>query len=130
MSGSGRKLTWLWNQSKAEIRTTYLPQKYIFQVGTYQLAILLLFNESDTCTFKEIQEGTRISEGLLKNYLVPMVKLKVLLQDGDSYDLNLSTFSLLLPLCPLPPYLLTPPLSPPISSTPRPRGFNVRVANG
>lgn len=88
---SGRKLTWLWNYSKAEIRTTYLAQKYILQVSTYQLAILLLFNESDTCTFKEIQEGTRISEALLKNYLVPMVKLKVLLQDGDNYDLNLST---------------------------------------
>lgn len=92
---SGRKLTWLWNYSKAEIRTTYLPMKYIFQVSTYQLAILLQFNDSDTVTFKDLQLGTQIAEPLLKNYLVPMVKLKVLLQDGDSYDLNLSMSTLL-----------------------------------
>lgn len=90
---SGRKLTWLWTYSKADIRTNYLPTKYIFTVSTFQLAILLQFNETDTCTFKELQVGTQIAEPLLKNYLVPMVKLKVLLQDRDSYDLNLSRYS-------------------------------------
>ena len=76
--------------SKSEIRTTYLAQKYIFQVSAYQMAILLQFNGSDTCSFKDLQLGTQITEPLLKNHLVPLVKSKVLLQDGDSYDLNLS----------------------------------------
>lgn len=55
-----------------------------------QLAILVQFNDSDTWALKDLQTATQISEQTLKNNLAPMVKLKVLLQDGDTYDLNLS----------------------------------------
>jgi cullin 1 len=55
-----------------------------------QLAILVQFNDSDTWALKDLQTATQINEQTLKNNLAPMVKLKVLLQDGDTYDLNLS----------------------------------------
>lgn len=76
--------------SKNEIRTTYLPQKYIFTTSSYQMAILTQFNVNDSLTFKDIQEGTRIAEGYLKPQMALLVKAKVLLQDGDTYELNMS----------------------------------------
>lgn len=87
---SGRKLTWLWHVSKTELRTTYLSQKYIFMTSAYQMAILTQFNENDSLTFKDIQTGTKIAENLLKPQMALLVKAKVLLQEGDTYDLNLS----------------------------------------
>ncbi|ORY31833.1 putative ubiquitin-protein ligase [Naematelia encephala] len=87
---SGRKLTFLWHLCKGEIRTTYLSQKYIFMVNAYQLAILCLFNENDSMTYKEIQAGTQISDSTLKAQLALLVKTKVLLEEGETYDLNLS----------------------------------------
>src|ERR1700737_2822713 len=36
---SGRKLTWLWNYSKNELRTNYLNQKYILMTSSYQMAV-------------------------------------------------------------------------------------------
>ncbi|WWC71074.1 uncharacterized protein I206_105027 [Kwoniella pini CBS 10737] len=86
----GRKLTWLWHVSKNELRTTYLPQKYIFMTSSYQMAILTQFNENDSLTYNNILNGTKISEQILKPQLALLVKAKVLLQDGDNYDLNLN----------------------------------------
>lgn len=94
---SGRKLTWLWHVSKNELKTTYLAQKYIFMTSAYQMSILTQFNESDTHTFKELQTATSIAEGILKPQLVVLVKMKVLLQDDDTYELNLSEFCLRIP---------------------------------
>ncbi|WWC88344.1 uncharacterized protein L201_003254 [Kwoniella dendrophila CBS 6074] len=87
---SGRKLTWLWHVSKNELRTTYLPQKYIFMTSSYQMAILTQFNETDSLTYNDILTGTKIAEGILKPQLALLVKAKVLLQEGQTYDLNLN----------------------------------------
>ena len=90
---SGRKLTWLWHVSKAELRTTYLPQRYIFMTNAYQMAILTQFNENDTQTYGDISAGTRISDETLKPQVGLLVKARVLLQEGDTYDLNLSQWT-------------------------------------
>ena len=87
---SGRKLTWLWHVMKAELRTTYLAQKYIFMTNAYQMAILCQFNENDSHSWADLLAGTRLSETALKGQLGLLVKAKVLLQEGDTYDLNLS----------------------------------------
>lgn len=87
---SGRKLTWLWHVSKNELRTTYLSQKYIFMTSAYQMAILTQFNENDSLSYRDIAEGTKIDEKILKPQLTLLVKSKVLLLDGDTYDLNLN----------------------------------------
>lgn len=80
----------MWHVSKAEIRTTYLQQKYIFMVSAFQYAILSQFNESDAVQYKEIADGTGLTDTILKPQLALLVKAKVLLQDGDSYELNLN----------------------------------------
>jgi len=59
-------------------------------VSNFQLAILTQFNENDSQSFRDISQGTQLSEVMLKPQLALLVKAKVLLQDGDTYDLNLS----------------------------------------
>jgi cullin 1 len=85
---SGRKLTWLWQLSRNELKTNYLSQKLIFQTSTYQTAILLQFNTNDQRSFNDLMKGTDLNEETLKPVLNLLVKTKVLLQDEDVYDLN------------------------------------------
>lgn len=88
---SGRRITWLWNQSRNELRSTWTSPKYIFTTNSYQAAILLQYNAgSDSLSFEELKAGTGISEDQLKAQLDMLVKLKVLTSEDDQYDLNLS----------------------------------------
>ena len=96
---SGRKLTWLWQLCKGEIKANYIKNAkipYTFQVSTYQMAILLLFNDAETVTYEEAQRATALSNEYLDPSLSVFVKAKVLLptpvdgkpEAGTSYALN------------------------------------------
>ncbi|PWN50392.1 putative SCF complex member Cullin 1 [Violaceomyces palustris] len=86
---SGRKLTWLWQLSKNELKTNYLAQKLQFQTSTYQSAILLQYNTNDSLTLEELMSATGLNEQTIKPALAVMVKAKVLvLEGGDSYEIN------------------------------------------
>ena len=91
---SGRKLTWLWHVSKAEIRTRYTSTSYILMTSLYQLAVLVQFNNSDAFTYKELQTATSLEDATLKPVLQLLVKSKVInlvTEDGeDNYELNYS----------------------------------------
>lgn len=84
---SGRKLTWLWQLCKGEMKVNYCKNKtpYTFQVSTYQMAILLLFNESDTNSYDDIQKATSMSPDVMDPSLAIFMKAKVLIQtpEGD-----------------------------------------------
>ncbi|KAL9104037.1 MAG: hypothetical protein Q9163_000976 [Psora crenata] len=78
---NGRKLTWLWQLCKGEIKANYIKNAklpYTFMVSTYQMAILLLFNDSDTVTYEDIQRATALSAEYLDPSLGVFVKAKVL----------------------------------------------------
>ncbi|EKM79832.1 hypothetical protein AGABI1DRAFT_113105 [Agaricus bisporus var. burnettii JB137-S8] len=86
---SGRKLTWLWNYSKNELRTNYLNQKYILMTSSYQTAVLLQYNRHDTLSLDELVAATAISKDLLSQVLGLLVKAKLLInEEQDQYDLN------------------------------------------
>ena len=87
---SGRKLTWLWNHSKNEIWTNYTQQKYTLMTSSYQMAVLVQYNDYDSLTLEELVKYTGINQESLKQVLAPLTKAKLLLQDkdGDPYDLN------------------------------------------
>jgi len=70
---TGRKLTWLWQLCKGEIRANYVKQQkvpYTFQVSTYQMAVLLLFNEQETLDYTEIQEYTALTDEILEHQVL------------------------------------------------------------
>ena len=90
---SGRKLTWLWNYSKNELRTNYLAQKYILMTSSYQMAVLVQYNDHDTLSFDEIVTATAISKEILRQVLGLLTKAKILIsEETDQYDLNPGMF--------------------------------------
>lgn len=95
----GRKLTWLWHLCKGEIRANYIKMNkvpYTFMVSTYQMAILLMFNESETVSYKEMAEVTSLAKDTLDPSIGIMLKAKVLIAspegstptDATTYTLN------------------------------------------
>ncbi|RYP55840.1 hypothetical protein DL771_012307 [Monosporascus sp. 5C6A] len=84
----GRKLTWLWQLCKGEVKTGYCKSQktpYTFQVSVYQMAILLLFNDKDVQTYEDIQSVTQLMPDVLDSALGILCKAKVLLMkpEGD-----------------------------------------------
>ncbi|XP_004347371.1 Cullin 1 [Capsaspora owczarzaki ATCC 30864] len=77
---SGRKLMWLYPQSKGELRTSYGKgaTKYTLQASAYQMAILLLFNTNDSLTVEAIHQATLLPLPLLGSILAVLVKAKLL----------------------------------------------------
>jgi len=79
---SGRKINWLMQFSKGEIKSKYLKTNklgYIFQCSTYQMGVLLLFNDEDILTGESIQETTQLNDAALKSTLLSLIKTHVLL---------------------------------------------------
>jgi cullin 1 len=89
----GRKLTWLWQLSNNEIKMTFTKPNYILMASSYQTAVLLQFNDTHSLSYAELSEATNLADAQLKPVLNLLVKAKLLLVDGDQYDLNTSKFS-------------------------------------
>lgn len=96
---NGRKLTWLWQLCKGEIRANYIKNQkipYTFQVSTYQMAVLLLFNQTDKIEYAEIRELTSVNDENLEPAIGILCKARVLTptpddgkpEAGTSYTLN------------------------------------------
>jgi len=84
---SGRKLTWLWQLCKGEVKANYFKNTktpYTFQVSTYQMAILLLFNENDKNSYDDIFKATQLQADVLDPALGIFVKAKVLTMTPDT----------------------------------------------
>lgn len=81
----GRKLTWLWQLCKGEIKANYIrnaKMPYTFQVSLYQMGVLLLFNNADKCTYEEIASTTQLNADPLDPSLGILIKAKVLTMEG------------------------------------------------
>ncbi|KAI8145631.1 Cullin [Fennellomyces sp. T-0311] len=96
---SGRKLTWLFQFCKAELRTHYSKASksgYTFQVSAYQMGVLLQYNNGTSYTFDELQKSTGLNQDVLQSAIGILVKAKVLLlgegqklgEANSRYDLN------------------------------------------
>ncbi|KAG6895787.1 hypothetical protein C0992_012574 [Termitomyces sp. T32_za158] len=84
-----RRLTWLWNYSKCELRTNYLDQNYLLMVSAFQMGVLVLFNERDTLALEEIGAATGVERGHLEQVLAILVRARVLVNEEEGqYDLN------------------------------------------
>jgi cullin 1 len=82
-----RKLTWLFQHSRAEIRTNYAKSGrvgYTFQVSTYQMGILLQYNNKTSYTAAELAKNTQLNEPIVNSILAILCKAKVLLPQGGN----------------------------------------------
>jgi cullin 1 len=81
---NGRKLNWLHQFSKGELKTRYTTSNrigYTLQCSTYQMGLLLLFNDRDELTTEDMQGTSQLTEAALKATLMSLVKTKVLNMD-------------------------------------------------
>ena len=81
---------WLYQHSKCELHTLSTESKYIFQVSTYQMNVLLLFNEQKTWIVEQIQDKTQIQYDILLQVLSTLLKIKLLICENINVndDLN------------------------------------------
>ncbi|KAM0058202.1 putative cullin protein, neddylation [Helianthus debilis subsp. tardiflorus] len=67
---SGRRLTWQTNMGSADIKATFANgQKHELNVSTYQMCVLMLFNNGDGLSYREIEQATEIPSLDLKRCL-------------------------------------------------------------
>jgi len=92
---SGRKLTWLHYLSNGDVKLGYTNKQYIINMTTTQMAVLLLFDKSDSLSYKDLQETTKLSEEQFPRYVQSLLDAKLLLNDkeplepGSTISLNL-----------------------------------------
>uniref|UniRef100_A0A668AZ66 Cullin 2 n=1 Tax=Myripristis murdjan TaxID=586833 RepID=A0A668AZ66_9TELE len=92
---SGRKLTWLHYLCTGEVKMNYLSKPYVAMVTTYQMAVLLAFNNSQTVAYKELQDGTQMNEKELQKTIKSLLDVKMLNHDSQKEEIEAeSTFSL------------------------------------
>ncbi|XWS34082.1 hypothetical protein CRYUN_Cryun21dG0008600 [Craigia yunnanensis] len=89
---TGRRLSWQTNMGTADIKAIFgKGQKHELNVSTYQMCVLMLFNNADRLSYKEIEQATEISASDLKRCLQSMACVKgknVLRKDPMSKDIG------------------------------------------
>ena len=78
-----RELTWILSEGRGEVQARFAEKRYVLDVKTYQMTILLRFNESSEYTFRKLKELTGINEDLLNEYLVIFTNQVPVLRRGD-----------------------------------------------
>lgn len=61
----------------------YLGKPYVAMVTTYQMAVLLAFNNSETVSYKELQDSTQMNEKELTKTIKSLLDVKMLNHDSS-----------------------------------------------
>ena len=72
----GRRLAWQCDMGMADVRARFGKKKYDLNVTTYQMCILMLFNEKPSYSFLDLIELTSIPKQELKLHMVSMTLKK------------------------------------------------------
>ncbi|KAL5007129.1 hypothetical protein ScPMuIL_015935 [Solemya velum] len=80
---SGRKLTWMHTFCSAELKVNHLKRPYFVTMGTFHMTIILLFNSSDSHTFREILDHTQLPDSELSKQLQCLIDTKIIVTEGD-----------------------------------------------
>ncbi|CAH1713143.1 cullin-2 isoform X2 [Aphis gossypii] len=87
---NGRKLTWLHHHCQGELKLNYLQKVYMVTMQTFQMAILLLFEDRDSIKYTEIHEMLQLNNDQFQKHINSLIECKLLLLDGDNVSLNMA----------------------------------------
>ncbi|GBB95576.1 hypothetical protein RclHR1_02570010 [Rhizophagus clarus] len=90
---SGRRLTWQSNMGTADIRGSFKARKHELNVSTYQMVILLMFNDKqdgESLSYEQIKGESDIPEADLKRNLQSLAcaKYKILVKEPKGKEIN------------------------------------------
>ena len=75
---TGRRLSWQTNMGTADLKAIFgKGQKHELNVSTYQMCVLMLFNNADRLSYKEIEQATEIPASDLKRCLQSLACARV-----------------------------------------------------
>jgi len=92
---SGRKLHWLYHMSKGELITNCFKNRYTLQASTFQMGVLLMYNNGDSYTVEQIQEQTQLKMDILIQLLGILLKVKLLICDSTEEGNDLEPSSII-----------------------------------
>uniref|UniRef100_A0A0A9YGX7 Cullin-2 n=1 Tax=Lygus hesperus TaxID=30085 RepID=A0A0A9YGX7_LYGHE len=81
---SGRKLTWLHHLCQGELKLGYLKKPYIVTMQVFQMAILLLFESTESLVCSEIQNTLQLNADQFNKYTTSLVDCKLLLSSTET----------------------------------------------
>jgi cullin 3 len=94
----GRKIAWQGNMGSAAVRARFGAKKYDLSVSTFQMCVLLLYNDKESYTFGELVEYLGVDRAELKLHVVSLnlPKYRLLtkstksksVQDTDVFTVN------------------------------------------
>lgn len=74
---TGRRLSWQTNMGTADLKATFgKGQKHELNVSTYQMCVLMLFNNTDRLNYRDIEQATEIPTVDLKRCLQSLACVK------------------------------------------------------
>ncbi|CAE7677884.1 CUL3A, partial [Symbiodinium sp. CCMP2456] len=90
---NGRKLRWIYNMGSVELKCYGLARPHILVVSAYQCLALVLFNQRQQVTLREICEATKLPEEESRRQVTSLTvsRHKVLLHDATGKDLGSET---------------------------------------
>jgi len=80
---NGRRINWQTNMGSAELKAIFGSKKHELNVSTYQMVILLLFNDRNEMSYKDIKDATGIPITDLKRNLLSLSCAKYKILDKD-----------------------------------------------
>ena len=83
---SGRKLAWLHHLSQGELKLNYLKKPYIITMQTFQMAMLLMFENANSLTCRELMEATKLNADHFQKYVQSLVESKLLAVSGGACE--------------------------------------------
>lgn len=83
---------WLDFWLPAELKLSYLKKPYQITMQTFQMAILLLFEKTDSLTCKEVQESLQLNSEQFGKHLMSLIESKILLANMEV--INMTVLSL------------------------------------
>lgn len=87
-SFSGRKLTWLHHLCAGELKVSLAKKSYLITMQTYQMAMLLLFENCDTMTCKEVRDVLQLNNDNFQKHLQSLIDSKLLTLDNEKIEDN------------------------------------------
>ncbi|PNW75189.1 hypothetical protein CHLRE_12g516500v5 [Chlamydomonas reinhardtii] len=87
---SGRRLVWQHSLGSCMLRASFPKGMKELSVSTFQAAVLMLFNDTDTLSYKDVLAGTGLEEKELKRTLQSLAcgKVRVLTKEPKGRDVN------------------------------------------